>query len=159
MELLQSCTKSSIYLMEFIKDIFHCGLMTPYSDEDLGRHWLRSDGVYSEHNHTNITNINTWYAMTPSHYLGQCWQIINLFCGDLHETNFSRNKFQSVRWDKKTVFLKLLHLPGANEFGFFLSNSNSMWLSFCSHPNFNRLITTFCRVGRQHNCSVTRKIL
>ena len=55
----------------------HCGLMTTYGVPELGHHWLRSRAVsYS----------------TPSHYLNQCWLIINWILRNNWKSNLNQNE-------------------------------------------------------------------
>ena len=62
---------STFYWSDIYKSLTHCdcGLVMPYGNMDLGKHWIR---------------FTAWCLIAPSHYLNQCWPLIESlvrFCG------------------------------------------------------------------------------
>ena len=87
----------------------HCGLVTPYSDRDLGQHWLRQWLVAWRHQAITWTNVD-WSSMKSS---------------DIHIRAISQGMLQpsinKIRL-KKTNLEFNSNFPGANELNTFYKN-------------------------------------
>ena len=114
------------------KDLFHCCLVTPYDDRDLGQHWLRQSWLLAwRHQAISYTNV----------YLSPVWSSF------IHLKAFSREITQPL-WTKinmKSTYLKFQQISTTVALG---NDVEKCHLQNGGHQSVNVLKNAFFALSR-----------
>ena len=98
-------------------------------------HWGRVRHIYASAKESSLNQIIAWSA--PSHYLNQCWDIVN--------------------WNLRNKFHEILSQTEAYSFkNMYLKKSSGQWRPFCLGLNLSGLCLIYVIEGNDLSCPPVR---